>query len=257
MELDGYSDIREALKLLKDDFFWPPITEDERPRFQLVVDEVRSSQTWSRKKNFHKGRALEKFACFVFKKFVEASVSVNRHAGDNETDIEVDLSEAILPAFLQEYVGQKMICECKNTNDTIDVGMVAKFAELLPTRGARLGVFISQKGLAGHGWKYAEGKRKKLFIKNGIAIVSLKFAELVNCLENNGNLYTMLKQKIRALYDEVDDNAPAVPHPESPTYASELLMIIEHFRSCALVDELEYKVILQRITDRYGRTEVF
>lgn len=57
-------------------------------------------------------------------------MSKNRRPADNEMDVETILSEKIRPAFMNDYMAPKVICECKNKRSApVDVGMVAKLAE--------------------------------------------------------------------------------------------------------------------------------
>ena len=176
-----FSKLAQIIDQLNDDCFWKPIAGDEEAikEFDKHISLIEESQSWGRELNSKKGKVLEDFAVFLFSRFQDVNVKRNMRPGDNETDLEIRLSEKILPAFMREHIGQIIICECKNKKtSSIDVGMVTKLAELLPKRFSRFGVFISILGMGGYGWRYGEGKRKKIMYKERLPIISFTVEEV-------------------------------------------------------------------------------
>jgi hypothetical protein len=177
---------------------------------------------------------------------------MNKRPADNESDVEVLLNTRSRPAFMNDYIGPKIICECKNhKSKSIDVGMVSKLAELLPLRGANFGVFISILGIGGYEWRYGEGKRKKIFLKEGKPLISFRVSELESLREGT-NLYTMIQQKVRALYDEVDDESPDVPPTGHMEYSKRMLEVIQHLKKCDIISSEESSRYGDRIISLYG-----
>ncbi len=237
--------------------FWKPLSHDEEIRiFDEYIIKIDDSKSWPPKRNKAKGDLLEDFAVFIFNRFVGSEVLKNRRPGDNETDIEINLSDRALPEFMRLYLSPRIICECKNkTTSSVDVGMVSKLVEILPTRGSRAGIFISLLGISGSGWRYGEGKRKKLFIRTNLPIISFKVDELIQ-LRSGKNFYTMVKEKLQRLFDEVDDESPDVPEAGHIEYTKRMIELVHHFRKCNIIDDDQVSdQMIKRIIERYGTYE--
>jgi len=256
--IKSYSDLEDVLGRLSDDFFWKPLIEDDGSLsiFNNYIQQIEESQSWGRELNQKKGALLEDFSKFLFERFQDTVVKMNVKKTDNESDLEIDLCRKAQPPFIKEYIGPKIICECKNKKTTsVDVGMVTKLAELIPDRGARFGIFISIKGIGGYGWRYGEGKRKKIFCKTDIPIISFTVNELKKLREGQ-NLYTMIQQKVNALIDEIDDDSPDIPPDKHTEYTKRMNEIIAHLKKCELLTDEEYQSLSGKVGERYGLVEV-
>ncbi|MEI2391081.1 hypothetical protein V8V55_14865 [Priestia megaterium] len=253
MKMD-FSALSNIINDLTDDCFWEPLQGDDQAieEFDKHMALIEESQDWDRRLNWKKGRVLEDLAVFLFERFIDSDVMKNKRPGDNETDIETRLSEKILPAFMSENIGQRIICECKNKKtSSIDVGVVTKLAELLPVRGSRFGIFISILGVGGYAWKYGEGKRKKIMCKEGLPIISFTVKEL-KVLRDGENFLTMIKQKFYSLVDEVDDESADFPQEGNIEYNKRIFEIFEHLKKCEILNDEEEKLFQQRVIERYG-----
>lgn len=60
-------------------------------------------------------------------------------------------------------------------------------------------------------------------------MISFKVDEL-KVLRDNGNFYTMIKEKVHRLFDETDDEPPDVPNIQHRELPNRLLEIIDHFK---------------------------
>ena len=255
MDFKDFDELEAYINKFDDNFFWKPINSEEQSvqEFDRLFQLVQESQGWGKQLNWKKGRVLEDLAVFLFSRFSGASVQMNARPADNESDVEVQLSNKIRPVFMNDYIGPKIVCECKNhKSKSIDVGMVSKLAELLPLRGARFGVFISILGIGGYEWRYGEGKRKKIFLKEEKPLISFRVSEL-GSLREGANFYTMIQQKVRALYDEVDDESPDFPPPGHKEYSKRMLEIINHLKKCDIISAEESLKISDRILSLYGK----
>jgi hypothetical protein len=252
--IQNFDELAAIINQFDDKYFWKPINSDEKSiqEFNRLFQLVEESQEWEKKRNWEKGKVLEDFAVFIFSRFQGVSIKQNHRPGDNESDVEIHLDEKLRPEFINDYIGPKIICECKNyKSKSIDVGMVSKLAELLPIRGARFGVFISILGIGGYEWRYGEGKRKKILLKEGKPLISFKFSELKQ-LRQGENFLTMIKQKVRALYDEVDDDSPDVPPIGHIEYTKRMLEVLEHMKKCDILNDEETQEYNDRIISLYG-----
>lgn len=236
-----------------DHFFWNEIKEEKDiDIFDNHINLIEESQHWDKKLNHKKGAVLEDFSLFLFNRFVDVKVQKNKRPGDNETDIETTLGEKPKPTFMIQTIGPKIVCECKNVKSkSIDVGMISKLAEILPIRGSKFGIFISILGIGGSGWRFGEGKRKKIMYKDRLPIISFTINELKE-LRNGANFYTMIRCKYWALLDEVDDDSADIPDSAHREYHERLFSFINHIKMTELVDEKEYQSIINRIEKRYG-----
>ncbi|PGF06482.1 hypothetical protein COM59_24180 [Bacillus pseudomycoides] len=258
MNLESFTDLENLMKQMDgpefDHMFWKQITDEQSiEAFNNHIREIEESKNWPPKLNWKKGRVLEEFAVFLFNRFQGVEeVTTNKRPGDNETDIETKLSEKSVPPFMIQCIGPRIICECKNyKNKSIDVGMVTKLAEIIPTRGAKFGIFISLLGVGGQGWRYGEGKRKKIMYKDGLPIISFTLEELKE-LKNGQNFYTMIRQKYYQLIDEVDDETADLPDKFHSEYNKRIREYVDHFHKCKLLTDIELESIQKRIVERYG-----
>ncbi|MFS0577281.1 restriction endonuclease [Sporosarcina sp. 179-K 3D1 HS] len=253
LDLNDYTSLEKLLSKLDDDVFWKPVKGEKLAieQFDEHIELIEASQDWGKAENHKKGAVLENFAMFLFSRFQDVQVFKNKRPGDNETDIEAIMSEKALPPFIKNIIGQRIICECKNKkSSTIDVGMVTKLAEIIPTRGSNFGIFISIKGMGGQSWRFGEGKRKKIMYSHQLPLISFTVDELKEIKEGR-NFYTMIKEKYYALLDEVDDNTSGIPLEEED-FIKYTLQMVEHFKKCELLNDEEERSLLMRLSKRYG-----
>jgi hypothetical protein len=255
--LEAYSRLDSIVSKMDDSgfdhVFWKNlISKEDFEEFDKHIEIIEESQNWDRKLNWKKGGVLEDFAVFLFNRFQDVQVEKNKRPGDNETDIETQMGEKPKPLFIKQVIGQNIICECKNKKtSSVDVGMVSKLAEILPNRDCKFGIFISILGIGGYGWRYGEGKRKKIMYKERLPIISFTVDELKG-LRNGRNFYTMIKNKYRALLDEVDDDSADIPDVDHREYRKRINEFVEHLKKTSLLNEQDYKNVRSRIIEKYG-----
>lgn len=246
--IDGMDDMKF------DNFFWKTLNGDSEAlqKFDAYMVKIEGSKTWDRKMNQKKGAILEDFAMFLFSRFQDVKTEKNKRPGDNETDIEVTMSQKVASPFIKNIIGNKIICECKNKkSSSIDVGVVVKLAEILPTRGSNFGVFISLMGMGGYAWRFGEGKRKKIMYSTQAPLISFKVDEL-NKIRDGYNFYTMIREKYYSLLDEVDDETSGLPVEESEDFELYTRQMVQHLKKCDLISESDSHEINEKITKRYG-----
>lgn len=258
--LDDFTSLETLLSEMDgprlDNLIWKSIKDDSIAiaEFDAHIKTIEESQAWDKSKNHLKGAILEDFAVFLFSRFQDVVVTKNKRPGDNETDIETLMSEKAVPPFVKNVIGQKIVCECKNKKtSTIDVGMVSKLAEILPTRGSNFGIFISVMGMGGRAWRFGEGKRKKIMYGQRMPIISFTTNELKK-LKDGKNFFTLIKEKYYSLLDEVDDNTSGIP-TEEEDFTRYTKQMINHLFMCELISHDEKEDILARLVTRYGEAE--
>lgn len=236
-------------------FFYDEMLVDE---FNKALQLVKDSETWPRERNKEKGNALEELVKFIFNRFsIIESIERDKHTNDNEIDIHVDFNKNLMITFFTDIKG-KLICECKNTDKSVDVGMVSKLVELCNKNHAGLGIFISIKGLSkGRGgslWKYAEGKRRMLYLSTAIPIISFKLDE-IECLDKEGNnFYTMIKKKLSYLIDEIKEDSTTLEliKKEEGDFKEYLYANLNALQQLDLISMDEKVEIIDRIKQKYG-----
>ncbi|MEN8433980.1 hypothetical protein NX821_001151 [Clostridium septicum] len=102
----------------------------------------------------------------------------------NEYDIIIktsDLARRYAYNALPRVIFQPIICECKNYQSTIDVTWIGKFYSLLSISNINMGIIFSYEGVTGQAendWANAWGLIRKIYLKDGIAIISISRTEL-------------------------------------------------------------------------------
>ncbi|QGH35152.1 hypothetical protein GI584_14345 [Gracilibacillus salitolerans] len=259
LNMEEYTKLQDLLARCEDNeldhIFWPILDNEDGSlqKFKKLRSKVEESKTWKKGLNWKKGRVLEDLAVFLFERFdVIEDVKKNKRTADNETDIETTFSSKALPPFIKINIGSKIVCECKNyKSKSIDVGMVTKLSEIIPDRNAKFGVFISILGMGGYGWRYGEGKRKKIMYSEKRPIISFTLDEL-KTLEEGSNFYTMIQQKYKLLVDDVDDESADLPGEENIEYTKRLHETINHLHKCDLINTDQYSEIIGKALERYG-----
>lgn len=253
-ELD---DLQTIMKSLSDDVVWRPICEDEniKNRYNLLYNNIMDSQSWDSSRNKEKGSLLEEFSQILFSRFsCVKKCETNLKNIDNEIDVNILFTEQFSPPFINERK-RHFIVECKNKgSSSVDVGMVSKLVELCEKNEAGLGIFISHKGISGKGWKYGEGKRKKLFLSNKVPLISFKIEELEKYQHEGTNFYSDITTKYSYLVDEIDDNSPILSAEltNEDNFSKFLKESVHELKKKNLITSKEEDLINSRIDKKYN-----
>jgi hypothetical protein len=251
--------LKQYLEECSDDEIWKPFYDDANQvdEFNKMLLEIESSKTWPQVRNQEKGKLLESLTKFIMGRFtLIENITENKSTTDNELDIFVDFNQIIpMPFFCK--IKSRIICECKNwKSKPVDVGMVSKLVEVCKKNDAGLGIFISLKGLSGNGWRYAEGKRRKLYLSEGIPIISFTVDEIQNLKLRDNNLFTMIKHRMQALIDEIDYTGGNLEVRENEEdFLTYLHENINCFEKLKLITTEEKNSMLERISIKYGIKE--
>lgn len=119
----------------------------------------------------------------------------------NEYDIIIEPSELAKQMYnaIPEIVYQPIICECKNYQETIGVTWIGKLYMLLSLANIKVGIIFSYEGITGEDeWEASKGLVKKIFLKDGIAILDIGIKELEK-IKNGERFYDVVQEKYNQL----------------------------------------------------------
>ncbi|TYS50101.1 restriction endonuclease [Bacillus infantis] len=242
----------------KDEEIWTPISNEEKEEYLKLINNVRTTLISGTKKE--KGDALEDLMTFVYRRFEIGYVEPNVLKGDNQIDHIINFIDGMVPMFIYEKIGSRMIGESKNHKESIGVREVTDLVELLRSKKAKVGVFSSFKtfsrGRNKSPWINAEGKRRKLAIANSNERIILGFT--IDELETltDKNFYTLLKQKYFALIDEIDDDYTDYPTEDlSIAYHIRLYDSLKQLKENHVISEQSYLEGKQALIQKYGNIE--
>lgn len=256
MNFSDLSKLKETLKKMTDAMVWVPLQDDEEilKQFNSLVSQIEESKEWPRERNHEKGKLLEKLMGIVLNRFTLADVHSDFSVQDNQIDHELEFIDSYVTNFTK-VAGYKAVFECKNEKGKVDVSYMAKLIELCEARKANLGIFVSMQGLTGQGWIFAEGKRKKNFLRKGIAIIHFSIDEIKKL--NESNFYSLMKLKFKMLVDEVDEclddleDLQRYSEEEKTILGVRLINNLDHFMKFGLLEEGDYEKILTKVKTTY------
>ncbi len=239
-----------------DDFYWKPIPMEDVDRYKKMIQRVEAAFKGSNRKE--KGDSLEELMTYVYSRFDEiATVSANIRNKDNQLDHFMELVEGVAPQFLMEYSGGRIVGESKNHNKSIGSRDVSNLYDLLQTTTARLGIFSSMhtfsKGTKSM-WVNGEGKRRKLCLSsenktgNKRYVIGFTLKELESLLENN--FYSMIKQKVRCLQDELADDL--TDDENGLEYHERLYHSLIQLKNLGIIGDQSFSDAKHKIEEIYG-----
>lgn len=256
--LESYNleELHHAMLNVGDNPIWRPFYKDQAlvQKFNSLLGKIEESKSWGKKRNKEKGDLLEELMRFICSRFSNVYSFSQARTTDNEIDLDIRFNEVLSTPFIKD-TNSYFICECKNKSSaSVDVGMVSKLVELCQSNGAGLGMFVSHKGVSGSGWKYGEGKRRKLYLSTGIRIISFKIEELKSLINEGVNFYTLIKQKSAALVNETEYDGPSLKgvKRDNPEFSKFLIDTVNEMKKLNVITEDESSQIIGRIKTRYG-----
>lgn len=153
-----------------------------------------------------KGKLLEKLttALFCEKMF---TVRQNCQTSTNEIDILLDWSTFARENDLHRAYpcfGDLLLCECKNYDRAVSVTYIGKFASLLISSHADIGIMIAWEGVSGSGWNDGCGLIKKLALANQCTIIVLDKHDLEQVRNKSKTICSIVHDKHVALITDID-----------------------------------------------------
>lgn len=148
-----------------------------------------------------KGKLLENLTRYLLLQSSLYSVKSNLRNNTNEIDLLLQLNDFgdEVKDILPECMHDDIVMECKNYDKNIGVTWVGKFASLLDSQRANLGVIFSYNGLAGRNeWDSSKGLVKKIYLRKNVAILNFYLHDFELII--NG---TTFPEIIQARYNEL------------------------------------------------------
>ena len=152
-----------------------------------------------------KGELLEKLTSSLFNNDLFC-IRRNCRTSTNEIDILVDWSrQARLYGLNSAYpfLGELILCECKNYEKRIGVTYIGKFASLLSTTKTSTGIMVSWEGVSGQGWSNGSGLIKKLALAEQKSILVISKHDLKQIRDGSSNLASILHEKHLSLVTDI------------------------------------------------------
>ena len=153
-----------------------------------------------------KGELLERLASSLFNSDLFC-IRKNCRTSTNEIDILVDWSTQARICGLNSaypFLGELVLCECKNYENSVGVTYIGKFASLLSATRTNTGIMISWEGVTVRNWSYGSGLIKKLALAEQKKILVIDKNDLKLIRNGSSNLLKILYEKHLSLVTDID-----------------------------------------------------
>ncbi|MBN1071129.1 hypothetical protein DVV81_08095 [Clostridium botulinum] len=146
----------------------------------------------------------------------------------NEYDIVIKLSDVAkitLKDIIPDIFHQPIICECKNYQQPVNVTWIGKLYMLLSMSKIKVGIIFSYEGVTGDkdkSWGDAWGLIRKIFLKDGIAIIDISKIEIKRIIDGD-NFCDIVEEKYLELKTMSSDIEESKKYHPSSKKVNELL----------------------------------
>lgn len=188
---------------------------EEYKNLLACFNETNSSKSYS---NEAKGEALENLVAFLISKTNIFEIYKNIHTTSNEIDLFVKFNrygKVLLSYGLVDGLFSNYVCECKNTNNKINVTWIGKFITLTRMGNFNFGLMFSYHGLTGENtWNYAFGLTRKIFLKENTLIIDINYNDLLK-ISTQKNLLDIINEKVINIKHDIDLTQYLTEHPNT------------------------------------------
>lgn len=180
--------------------------DEDLTEFQRLYDEIDKGNL----SRGEKGKKLEELTTLLFEKSVVNLLQVykNCRTSTNEIDLLVKWTDqANLSGISQSFsfLGDSILCECKNYEGAVGVTYVGKFCSLMLVTNTDFGVMISWDGVTGRSkWSDSQGLIKKFALSAKKYIIVLEKNDIEKIYTRKKNLFSLIHDKYLALKDDID-----------------------------------------------------
>lgn len=165
-----------------------------------------------------KGRLLEDIVNCLFQDGYKILFDSRRNCrtSTNEIDIlllwtDIARNSGVTAAY--SFLGDSILCECKNYKKSVDVSYVGKFCSLMRCSGTNFGCMFAWNGLSGRGkWDASKGLVRKIVLKDNAYIIAIDKNDLHDIYEQKANIFSILYRKYEAVKYETDYGQYIQPH---------------------------------------------
>lgn len=182
--------------------------------YDLLVDMHENEEKYKGVKAKTKGELLEDIIKIALLSNNMFEIFENITNDTNEYDIIIKPNEigGIFSNEIPDILRNLFIIECKNYKDTIGVTWIGKLYSLLSLGNINLGIIFSYEPLTGSGWEDGEGLVKKIFLKDGIAIINLNKEDYELIKNGEKSIYKIITEKYENLIFATDLNSYKLHH---------------------------------------------
>lgn len=178
------------------------LSSEAQKKFNSYYDQLIAGVEGKREK----GELLEKLTSSLFNSDLFC-VLRNCRTSTNEIDVLVDWSKRARTCGLNSaypFLGELVLCECKNYESRIGVTYIGKFASLLSVAKISTGIMVSWEGISGQKWSYGSGLIKKLALAEQKNILVIDKNDLKQIRDGTSNLLKILYEKHLSLITDID-----------------------------------------------------
>lgn len=153
-----------------------------------------------------KGKVLENLTAALFNADCFC-VRQNCRTSTNEVDLLVEWSEKSRMSCLNlvyPYLGERILCECKNYNKPVGVTYIGKFASLLAVSRTNIGIMVSWEGVTGKKWSDGCGLIKKFALAEKREIIVVDKCDLGKIRDGKENILNIIQKKHLELMTDID-----------------------------------------------------
>lgn len=172
-----------------------------------------------------KGDALEDLARYLtYSNENLFNLKTNVRTSTNEIDLFLTPSDKGKTLFNNYYkfMGNGVLCECKNYSKNLGVTYVGKFAYLLRLSDLKIGIIFTLKGLTGQSkWRDSKGLIRKIALKEGLYILDFTIEDYKRIKENGAIFLDMVESKYFALKNDIEYDSFIIKHEAEEQYKKE------------------------------------
>lgn len=146
----------------------------------------------------------------------------------NEYDVILkssNIAKTALYNIIPEILHKPIICECKNYQQPVNVTWIGKLYMLLSMSEIKVGIIFSYEGITGSkekNWSDAWGLIRKIYLKDGIAIIDINKNEIVRIIDGE-NFCDIVEEKYIELQTMTSDIEDSKKYHPSTAKVNELL----------------------------------
>ena len=174
-----------------------------KEQFYDSFDKLKSNYNTTKEK----GDALERLAGYLtYSEGNLFDLKNNIRTSSNEIDLFLTPSDKGKIVFNNYYkfIGDGLLCECKNYSDNLGVTYVGKFFSLLCLSGFKIGIIFTLKGVTGkHEWTDSKGLIRKIALKEDMYILDFTLEDYKKIKENDVLFLDMVERKYIALKNDI------------------------------------------------------
>lgn len=183
--------------------------DSEYSKFCALYDQMIKMHESNKYSTKEKGEKLEQLSTILFESDIQFfDIIRNERTSTNEIDILLswsDYAKMIGIHNTYDFIGDCLLCECKNYANRVDVTYVGKFFSLLTVSHAKFGVLFSWLGVTGRSnWSDAQGLIRKIALKDQIYIIDFSKEDFERIYNKNDNFYSLIQKKYIALKNDID-----------------------------------------------------